>query len=531
MLKIYRNTLCGLALITTFSELTFSQSVKLVYGCAKIVVSASTVLHTEDYINSTNGGIDGAITNSGSIRLTGNWTNNASGGGSVFTSNDGDVTFGGTSFQTIGGTSETKFNNVIIEATSSGIVLNSNSTIGGGFSNPFGSLRLNNNIVNLNSKILTISNPNTNAINASSGGFIRSETTPSSGYGIVRWNIGTNTGNFIVPFGTVSNSDIQFQYNVDNTAGVGNGYVDFATYPTSGGNTPFATGVTHVTNDAGVDNSSKVYDRFWVVSPQGFATNPKGQYVFKYLASEIDGATESNLRAQRFNTILNKWGDWLYSPAPNTGSKTVSLDIANPLDYFDTWTLADNSNPLPIELVRFSGECDGNVVNLSWTTASEVNVSHYEVERTLDGVHFDKVTEVVAIGFSNNLHSYEAKDEHPYAGTAYYRLKSVDLDGSFDYSDLIATGCQNNDNVEFSFQNAYPSGDGNLNLVFTAEQNESFDASIFDMSGKLIASTSGIAGVKGNNQDKMFIGDLAPGIYVVNMLNGDRIFSKKIFMN
>ncbi len=531
MLKIYRNVLCGLTIFTSLSDFSFAQSTKLVNGGARIVVSSSTVLRTDDFVNSTISGTDGAVTNSGFIGLTGNWTNNASGGGNVFTSNDGDVVFGGTGIQSIGGTSETKFNNITIESSSPGLILNTNTTIGGGFSNPLGVLTFNNNIVDLNSKVLTITNPNPNAIDVSSGGFIRSETTPSSGYGIVKWNIGTNTGNFIVPFGTASNADIQFQYNVDNVAGVGNGYIEFATYPTSGGNTPFATGVTHVTNDLGVDNSAKVYDRFWIVSPQGYSTNPKGKYVFKYLASEIDGATEANLRAQRFNTTLNQWGDWLYSPAPSLGSKTVTLDIANPLDYFDTWTLADNSNPLPIELVRFSGECDGSVVNLNWTTASEVNVSHYEVERTIDGVHFDKVAEVVAIGFSNNLHSYDAKDEHPYAGTAYYRLKSVDLDGSFEYSDLIATGCQNNDNVEFSFQNAYPTGDGNLNLVYTAEQNESFDASLFDMSGKLIATTTGFAGIKGNNQNKMFIGDLAPGIYVVNMLNGDRIYSKKIFMN
>jgi hypothetical protein len=531
MLKIYRIIIYGLTIAASLSNLTFAQSVKVVNGGAKIVISSSTVVRTDDYINSTVGGTDGTITNSGSMELTGNWTNNATGGGSVFTSNAGDVVFNGSSLQTVGGATETKFNNVILESSSSGLLLNTNTTIGGGFLNPLGVLTFNNNIVNLNSNVLTITNPNPNAINVASSGFIRSETTPSSGYGIVKWNIGTNTGNFVVPFGTATNSDIQFQYNVDNVAGVGNGYIEFATYPTSGGNTPFATGVTHITNDLGIDNSAKVYDRFWIVSPQGYTTNPQGKYVFKYLASEIDGATEANLRAQRFNTALNKWGDWLYSPSPNLGSKTVTLDIANPLDYFDTWTLADNSNPLPIELVRFSGECDGNVVNLSWTTASEVNVSHYEVERTIDGEHFDKVAEVVAVGFSNNLHSYDAKDEHPYAGTAYYRLKSVDLDGSFEYSDLIATGCQNNDNVAFSFQNAYPTEEGNLNLVYTAEQNESFDASLFDMSGKLIASTNGIAGVKGNNQSKMFIGDLAPGIYVVNMLNGDRIFSKKIFIN
>ena len=527
MLKFYRNSLLAITVISALPEITKSQSTKLVNGGAKINISSGTFVSTEDYVNSTVSGTDGAVTNSGAIKLTGNWTNNAANG--VFTTNDGYVGFYGSSPQTIGGTSETKFNNVYMDFGSANKILGVNTTIGGGFASPSGVLELNDVTIELNSKRLTITNPSNTAID-NAGGFIRSETTPAAGYGILRWNLGTSTGSYEIPFGTNSNSDIKFIYNVDNAAGVGSGYIDFATYPTAGGNTPFATGVTHVTNDAGVDNSAKVYDRFWIISPNGFTTNPKGKYVFKYLTGEMDGALETNLRAQRFNTALGKWGDWLYSPPPNTGSKTVTLDIANPLDYFDTWTLADNSNPLPIELVSFSGECNGNNVSLTWTTASEINVSHYEIERTLDGIHYDKVTEVVAVGFSNNLHSYYAKDEHPYSGTAYYRIKSVDLDGSVEYSDLVATGCQSNDNIEFSFQNAYPTGEGNLNLVFTAEQNEGFEASLFDMSGKLIASTNGNASVKGNNSSPMFIGDHAPGIYVINMLNGDRLFSKKIFV-
>lgn len=519
---------CGFVVLSTLPAILQSQTLR--NDGSEIVVSSGTVVTTEHFINSTVSGTDGKITNSGTIGIKGDWTNNATGGGNVFTSNDGTVLFNGTSSQTIGGTAETFFNDVTIDASSPGVVLAVNATVGGGFPTPLGILTLNNNVVDLNSKTLRISNPNTNAINVSAGGFIRSETTPAAGYGIVRWDIGTSTGNFTVPFGTASNADIKFQYNVDNAAGTGNGFLNFATYPTAGNNTPFATGVTHVTNDAGIDNSSKVYDRFWVVSPQGYTTKPKGKYIFKYLSSEIDAATEANLRGQRFNTALGLWGDWLYSPAPNIGSKTVTLDIANSLDYFDTWTLADNSNPLPIELVRFSGECDGNSVHLSWTTASEVNVSHFEVERTLNGINFDKIAEIPATGFSTNLNSYSAQDAHPYVGTAYYRLKNVDLDGSFEISDLIAVGCMNSDNIGFSLQNAYMSDEGYLNLNFTANENDAFNAQLFDMAGKLIASKSGIASVKGNNQDKIALNELAPGIYVVNLLNGSQLFSKKIII-
>lgn len=531
----------GILVLSTLylAQFSFGQSVKMNISGADVHVKTGTTLNVTDIIIGTASATDGEITNEGTINVSGDWTNNNTGGGGVFTSNQGTVNMDGASVQNIGGSTQTDFNNLTFATGSSNKQLGVNTLVGGGFASPSGVLTLNNTTLLLNSTTLTLSNPATTAL-SNSGGGIRSETTPVAGYGIVDWEIGVGTGNYVVPFRTASGGDITFEYDVDNAAGIGAGTVKFATYPTPGNNLPLPTGVTHLHDANQADNSDKVYNRFWVIDPTGYTTNPKGKYVFHYLASEIDAATEANLRAQRFNPTATpispgnngQWGDWLYSPAPNIATKTITLTIQNTADYFDVWTLADNGQPLPIELVSFVGDCDGYAATLQWTTASEINVSHFEIERTLDGITFEKIDEVVAIGFSNQMRNYQYKDKNPITGVAYYRLKTIDNDGTFEYSRLISVGCQSlTGDVIFNFQNAYNSDDDYVNLLFTANQNDEFNATLYDISGKLIAEALGKAGVNGVNNHRMFVGPVSPGIYVIKLINEGRVFNKKLFFD
>lgn len=95
-------------------------------------------------------------------------------------------------------------------------------------------------------------------------------------------------------------------------------------------------------------------------------------------------------------------------------------------------------NPLPIELVSFSAEPGTGYVKLDWTTATETNNDHFTIERTRDGVSYERVAEVAGAGNSTSLRAYTAIDKDPYTGTSYYRLKQTDYDGKFEYSPLVS---------------------------------------------------------------------------------------------
>ena len=103
---------------------------------------------------------------------------------------------------------------------------------------------------------------------------------------------------------------------------------------------------------------------------------------------------------------------------------------------------------LPLNLVSFRGEvispldCNETVIQLKWNTSFESQVDRFEIERGKYG-NFERVGVVAAKGNSFEEENYFFVDEEPLNGRAYYRLKMIDLDGSFTYSDIeLLEGCQ-----------------------------------------------------------------------------------------
>ncbi len=108
-------------------------------------------------------------------------------------------------------------------------------------------------------------------------------------------------------------------------------------------------------------------------------------------------------------------------------------------------TLTDDLNtglgePLAVDLMDLEAKAmEGNHVQLYWWTLSELNSSHFEVERSSDGVDFEVIAEVKARGNSEGLQHYQLMDSNIEGeNVLYYRLKMADIDGSFDYSKVVS---------------------------------------------------------------------------------------------
>lgn len=93
---------------------------------------------------------------------------------------------------------------------------------------------------------------------------------------------------------------------------------------------------------------------------------------------------------------------------------------------------------LPIDLISFVVKLniDKKSVSLLWQTASESNSAHFMIEKAADGLTFDDLTKISAKGNSQTISNYSFIDVEPYIGVNYYRLKQIDADGSFVYSNL-----------------------------------------------------------------------------------------------
>lgn len=92
---------------------------------------------------------------------------------------------------------------------------------------------------------------------------------------------------------------------------------------------------------------------------------------------------------------------------------------------------------LPVTWVSFIGKAKENSVVLEWTTAYEFNNSHFEIQRSSNGVEFIIIGTIAGAGNSRNLQVYRFVDNEPQRGIAYYRIRQVDFDGAYDYSKVI----------------------------------------------------------------------------------------------
>lgn len=89
---------------------------------------------------------------------------------------------------------------------------------------------------------------------------------------------------------------------------------------------------------------------------------------------------------------------------------------------------------VPVELISFTASKNGTQADLAWRTATEVNNSHFEIERSTNGRDFSYIGEVEGAGTTSVIQSYDFADRNPANGQNYYRFKQVDRDGTFEYS-------------------------------------------------------------------------------------------------
>ena len=99
---------------------------------------------------------------------------------------------------------------------------------------------------------------------------------------------------------------------------------------------------------------------------------------------------------------------------------------------------AEGATPLPVTLLNFTAQKLENSVQLLWKTTEEANSDHFEVHHSPDGTSWNAIGSVATVGAHKTLKTYQHQHPDPKAGINYYRLKMIDLDGSFAFSNITA---------------------------------------------------------------------------------------------
>jgi hypothetical protein len=170
---------------------------------------------------------------------------------------------------------------------------------------------------------------------------------------------------------------------------------------------------------------------------------------------------------------------------------------------------------LPVDLMSFEANQTGKHVNLKWITASEINNSHFEVQRSKDGESWLTIGTVQGSGSSDQMNVYQFIDVNPMSGINYYLLKQVDFDGTESYSDLrevIISGSLP-DKVSI-----YPNPAGNFVNVDVPADVETVKTEIRTVDGRVLMNNT----FSNITQAAVSIEHLTPGMYYIHIQMGDQ---------
>ena len=173
------------------------------------------------------------------------------------------------------------------------------------------------------------------------------------------------------------------------------------------------------------------------------------------------------------------------------GVLTVSgLTVANNTDTYITIASLNSSTPLPVELMNFNGELENGVVNLKWNTVSEMNNDYFDVLRSNDLSKWESIGSVAGAGNSMEELEYNFTDKSPLREQSYYRLKQVDFNGEYSFSNVVNIGFSDNQQPRL-----YPNPAKNSITIVASQKVEESEIRIYNNLGENLMNKVGISKV------------------------------------
>ena len=174
------------------------------------------------------------------------------------------------------------------------------------------------------------------------------------------------------------------------------------------------------------------------------------------------------------------------------------------------------SNVLPVELTTFSASVVNNNVELSWETATEVNNYGFSVERRQENGEWSEVGFVEGHGNSNSPKHYTFIDNEIGAGKYFYRLKQVDIDGSFEYSDAIEVDMDSPVKYELS-QNFPNPFNPTTSIQFSLPETGKVKLAVYNVLGEQVAVLVNKNMEAGFHNARFDASKLNSGIYIYKL--------------
>ena len=265
----------------------------------------------------------------------------------------------------------------------------------------------------------------------------------------------------------------------------------FTSNPINGPHADFFSAATKSSGIFGIftpaDGNGYTYS--YVLNPNGIGKSnnpyPTSDYLFNC------GGASPNVCANGF----------VYGPA------TTSLQAPYGVTFQPSATL-------PVQLVQFLATKNADAsIKLSWATSQEINSSSFEIERSADQGEWQNIGSVKAKGYSSTTANYSFTDQLPEPGNNYYRLKMVDLDGKFKYSQVVSVTGKKDGRTLVIYSNPFSD---QIRMKVNVSKAQNLSLTVTDIIGKTYLKQSYNAQA-GDNLINLVPAGAARGMYILHI--------------
>ena len=223
-------------------------------------------------------------------------------------------------------------------------------------------------------------------------------------------------------------------------------------------------------------------------------------------------------------TLNSSGQDLFYARDANVifaNGDSYRIDPNRPAGTFTSFARLISGITLPVTFSNYDVKCNDKGALIKWSTASEQNSDRFEIQRSTNGNDWVTIDNVAAAGNSSSDKNYQYLDI--YGGTAFYRIRQVDVDGRFTYTAIKTTNCKAG---QFDVT-LYPvPAKDKLNIVVQSDKELKTDLQVLDMTGKIVQRTI-IQINKGNNNIVLDINNLPGGQYLLVSSDPAVLINKK----
>lgn len=267
------------------------------------------------------------------------------------------------------------------------------------------------------------------------------------------------------------------------------------------------------------------------ILPTLVATLPPNSYSGKIEYNyKFSGSTQDHPGIDTTSTSIMATYNYEYKKTIifRMGGATGNSSVSSPSRMNSIWFKQFSLSTLPVKLTSFTAALNNNNADLHWTTASEINVSHFAIERSTDGIHFNDAGVVFAYGNAADNTNYSFSDNlsNIQSGIVYYRLRSVDIDGKSQYSEtrMIRISKQKENAISIvTFPNPVIN---EVRISIPSEwQNKKVIYEVFNAGGQVSKKTETGSS---SQTETVNMSKLAPGFYVVRVSCNGQTAQQKI---